>query len=391
MTPSSNRPAAALKSVSFLYSASKELSGLFEAFRNMCSDALRIAVQRNPKNRLALIEAAYGQLKEYHLHSHYVLSACEVAFSVYRNKKRKSLPRFRSNFIKLDNESYQLNHLLLRIPTTPRNFVFLTLRGSDYHQSFIGNTSLRRGSVTITTSSVVIAFSKGVESLVPRGFIGIDINERNATASATDGWCARFGELGDVAEIKERYKIIRGRISQATGKDRRITRELLAKYGRREVDRTKSRLHEVTTRIVEHARENGLGIKMEKLTGITRLYRKGNKLSASFRGRMNSWVFGETQRQIEYKSKWEGVPIWYVNPRGTSSNCLCGSRVARLEDRKLYCPKCDRVWDRDDLASKNIMACAVPQARPSKRSDEEGRRCGGPETLSRWREGKCRS
>ncbi|MDG6902037.1 MAG: transposase [Nitrososphaerota archaeon] len=64
------------------------------------------------------------------------------------------------------------------------------------------------------------------------------------------------------------------------------------------------------------------------------------------------------------------MPYWYVNPRGTSSHCLCGSRVVPLADRKLYCPKCDRTWDRDDLASKNIVACAVPQARPSKGSDE---------------------
>ncbi len=85
---------------------------------------------------------------------------------------------------------------------------------------------------------------------------------------------------------------------------------------------------------------------------------------------MNSWVFGETQRQIDYKARWVGIPDWYVNPRGSSSHCLCGSRVVPLGDRKLYCPVCDKTWDRDDLASKNIMACAVPQVRPLKGSDE---------------------
>jgi len=41
------------------------------------------------KIRFQLIGLAYPRLKEYGLHTHYILSACEVAYSVYRNKKRK--------------------------------------------------------------------------------------------------------------------------------------------------------------------------------------------------------------------------------------------------------------------------------------------------------------
>ena len=210
------------KSISFEYSASKELSDLFEDFRLMCNDAIRIAVQGRPKNRLKLIEAAYARLKEYHLHTHYILSACEIAFSAYKNKMRKSIPYIRSAFIKLDKQSYQLTHLLLRIPTTPRNFVFLTLRGSAYHESFLDNPNLNRGSVIITADSVVIPFTNDDQPFEPMGFIGIDVNERNVTASGTDGWHERFTELGDVVEIKEQYRDIRANISQKKGKDRRI-------------------------------------------------------------------------------------------------------------------------------------------------------------------------
>jgi len=355
----------------------------------MCNDAIRIAVQDKPKNRFRLIESAYARLKEYHLHTHYVLSACEIAFSAYKNNKGKSIPYIRGAFIKLDNQSYQLNHLLLRIPTTPKNFVFLTLRGSDYHQLFVDDPSLKRGSVIITPDSVIIAFSKESKPFEPMGFIGIDVNERNVTASGTDGWHRQFSELGDVTEIKERYRNIRASISQKTGRDGRIAKELLAKYGKRERDRTESRLHKVTGQIIDYARDHQLGIKLERLTGIRRLYRRGNRQGSSFRGRMNTWAFGEIQRQIDYKSRWDGVPVRYVNPRGTSSHCLCGSRVVCLADRKVYCPTCDKTWDRDDLASKNIMACAVPQARLSKGSGEGERGDDGSNPLSRWREGKA--
>ena len=375
------------KSASFKYCSASGLATLFEEFRSMCNDAIRMAVQRKPKNRIELIGLAYPRLKEYGLQTHYILSACEVAFSVYRNKRRKSTPYIAKHFIKLDNQSYQLNHLLLRIPTTPRNFIFLTLEGSEYHLSLIDDPGLKRGSLTITPNSVVIAFSKKVESFEPIGYIGIDTNERNATVSATDGWYHQFEELGAIADIKDRYRQIRAGISEKTKGDRRIARELLSRCGRRERDRTGSRLHKVTRRIVDYANEHSLGIKMERLKGIGKLYRKGNGQRRSFRGRMNTWVFRETQRQIDYKARWDGVPLWYVNPRGTSSYCL-GSRVVPLAGRKLYCPRCDITWDRDDLVSRNIMACAVPQDRPSRGSSEGERGDDGSNPPSRWREGK---
>ena len=102
------------KAVAFSYISSDELLSLFENFRLMCNDAIRIAVQEKPKNRFNLIELAYARLKQYCLHTHYILSACEVAYSVYRNKNRKSTPYVRRAFLKLDNQSYRLDHMLAK-------------------------------------------------------------------------------------------------------------------------------------------------------------------------------------------------------------------------------------------------------------------------------------
>src|SRR5271157_3807066 len=338
----------AVKSVSFEYAASGELLSLFEDFRLMCNDAVRIALAEHPMNRFNLIEVAYPRLKQYGLHTHYILSACEVAYSVYRNKNRKSVPYIRKPFLKLDSQSYQLNHLILRIPIAPRRYIFLTLKGSDYHLSFIDDPSLKRGSITITDHSISIAFSKEVARSVPLGYAGMDVNEKNVTISATNGYEHRFTKLAEVVEIKERYREIRAKIGRGARQDNRISKQLYAKYGRRERIRTMQRIHTITKEIVDYTNENHLGIKMEKLTEIRKLYRKGNGQGPSFRGRMNTWVFGENQRQIMYKAAWLGVPVYHVNPRGTSRNCPdCGSRVAPLQDRKLYCQKCDKSWDRD--------------------------------------------
>lgn len=71
----------AFKSISFRYTASQELTSLFEDFRLMCNDAIRIAINQKPRNRFGLIGLVYTRLKEYGLHTHYILSACEVAYS----------------------------------------------------------------------------------------------------------------------------------------------------------------------------------------------------------------------------------------------------------------------------------------------------------------------
>ncbi len=377
-----------MKSVSFRYACPDELSSLLEEFRLMINDAIRIAVKEKPRNRFSLIELAYPRLKEYRLHSHYILSACEIAYSVYTNKSRKSIPYVRRAFLKLDNQSYQLNHLLLRIPTAPGNYIFLTLHASPYHLSYVDNPDLKRGSVTITERAVSVSFSRMVPMAEPHGYVGVDVNEKNVTISSTGGYSKSFTELKEVVEIKERYRELRAKIGKVTRQDSRINKQLYAKYGVRERNRTLQRIHRITKEIVECAQANQNGIKMEKLTGIGRLYRRGNGKGTSFRGRMNGWVFHQIQGQIEYKARWDGVVNLYVNPRGTSSYCPeCGSHVVRLAERKLYCALCDKTWDRDALASKNIMAVAVPAARQS-RGSCEGERDGGSNPRSRWTEVK---
>ncbi len=119
-------------------------------------------------SRFRLIELAYSRLKGYGLHTHYILSACEVAYSAYRNKNRRSRPFVRRNFIKITNRSYVLNHLILRIPTRPRHFIHLTLQASSYQLSFLENPAVKRGSITITSSAANIAVSKNTPTVEPR-------------------------------------------------------------------------------------------------------------------------------------------------------------------------------------------------------------------------------
>jgi transposase len=222
-----------IKSIQFSYVASADLKALFEDFRLMCNDAIQIALEDKPKSRFMLIKQAYSRLKEYGLHTHYILSACEVAFAAYRNKNRKAMPYFKRAFLKIDVQSYRLDHMILRIPTRPRKYICLTLQASDYHLSLIDDPTLRRGSITITEHKVSLVFSKGVDVGEPLGSIGVDVNERNVTTFDTLGE-TKVHDTSIVAEIKGRYRAIRAKIGETTKQDRRISQKIYAKYGKRE-------------------------------------------------------------------------------------------------------------------------------------------------------------
>jgi len=108
---------------------------------------------------------------------------------------------------------------------------------------------------------------------------------------------------------------------------------------------------------VEKAKAEKLGIAMENIKGIRKLYRKGNGQGNHYRGRMNSWTYYELQRQVEYKARWEGIPVVYVDAWGTSSKCsTCGCKTYPNEhsSRQLYCPKCNISVDRDVNAARNV-------------------------------------
>ena len=73
--------------------------------------------------------------------------------------------------------------MLLRIPVKPREFIVISLRGGDYQLSFLRDATLKRGSVTLTDSTISISFSKETAETEPLSMVAYDINEKNIVSS----------------------------------------------------------------------------------------------------------------------------------------------------------------------------------------------------------------
>jgi putative transposase len=217
-------------------------------------------------------------------------------------------------------------------------------------------------SFTITNNTLSLCVSKEASQQVQselKGTVGIDRNLRNVIVGNEDKIV--FYDIRKVVEIAETTRSIGKSFKRS---DLRIKRQIGSKYGTRRRERIHQIIHRVTKEIVNNAKASEQAIVFEDITGIRRLYQRGNGQSRNYRSKMNSWPFFEIKRQVEYKVAWEGVPVITLTKnetRGTTMDCpRCGERLQvpirgdNEHYRQLWCEKCVRWADRDLIAVLNI-------------------------------------
>jgi len=188
-------------------------------------------------------------------------------------------------------------------------------------------------------------------------YIGVDRN--------TTGHCAVVGipstgkvhKLGKKAfHTHRKYKKIRKHLQSKNAKKK------LKKVSKREKNIIKDINHKVSRKIVEIAKENNCGIKLENLKGIRKGKKstKKNKTGESFKSSINTWEFYQLQSMIEYKSKICGIPVVYIAPQYTSQKCSRCGLIGNRNKKKYSCPHCGHVDHADANAGFNI-ALAFPE------------------------------
>jgi len=324
----------------------------------MLNDCIRIGLAENVTSLKSLSLKAYKQLSRYDVASYYKLCAISAATGILRNyrKAKRKNPYVKEPYarrLRLTTcYGFKIRDGELSLPIHAKEHVRISL--NQHVQATINGFALR--SVTLTEDRLSLAYTNEVQQLEPCGFIGVDRNLDNVTVAATDGTVQQH-DLSEATRVKALYRDLRSHFRR---NDVRIRREISGKYGRKQRDRVTQVLHYASKSIVEEAKARQYGVAMEKLTDIRKLYRHGNWQGRWYRGRMNSWSYAELQRQIEYKAKWEGLPVIYVHPHGTSSKCsICGKHMKPEENRKLRCPSCGCTVDRDVNAAKNILAAGT--------------------------------
>jgi putative transposase len=193
----------------------------------------------------------------------------------------------------------------------------------------------------------------------PDGFIGIDLNATGHSAViAINDKILKRGK--QASHIKRSYLSIRKRLQ------RKQQYATLRRVKNREARRIRDMNHKLSREVVDLAKANQMGIRLEDLKNIReRTNKKSNKKS---RGITNNWNFYQLRQMIEYKGRICGVPIEFINPAYTSKTCSrCGELGTRFK-KQFECDQCGHADHADANAAFNI-ASAMQIAHISKGPD----------------------
>jgi|Deesub1362B_J571_1020462.scaffolds.fasta_scaffold08958_2 putative transposase len=343
-----------------------EIPDIFSLYKQIVNELLDYASFKNISSFKKLKAERYYELREKYpnLPSHYIYTACQMACSIYksfRKLKRKGKakgdkPQFKKDVIMLDEKlfSLNLNNLFVSI-ATPNGRVKLKLIHRKYHERFrdwkVGQAWLIKKDYELFLN---VVFSKDIEVEKPIDVIGVDVNENNVTIAKLNG----FGKKVTREKVIRTVYFLKRRKIQSKIKVGKTRRKLLVKYSGRERNRILDIYHKAANWIVEEALETGSAITLENLKNI----RKKIKYSKKMNGRLHRWSFRKLQLIIEYKAKLNGVPIIYVNARGTSSLCpICGAKLSPNGHRILKCKRCGLIADRDIIGAWNIRLRGLKQ------------------------------
>ncbi len=342
----------AVKSVKFAYTPTPAALELLETFRYMVNEAIRICLDEGIRGRLELRARIYKEFQaRYGVVSAFPYSVAEVAWSIVKkHRKWHRKPFAKRLMMKMDFQSYSLNYSILSLPFRKGERVLVPLRYGDYQRSFLMDQTLKRGSVTVTESSIIIAFSKEVSATAPRSKVGVDLNEKSVVLS--DG--SEF-DLSEVARLHTEYGVRRRDFDERYPRDDRLKKKYAG--NQREKERVRQLLHMIAKKIVDSAKSKSQAIVLERLKGIRYAHQRGNGEGKRKRRRIAQWPFHVLQAFIVYKAAWAGVQVEFVSAAWTSQICHdCGlvNRKVKLIDREWQCPSCGAILDRDLNAAVNI-------------------------------------
>jgi len=374
-----------IKSVKFKYYGN--FDELFRDFRKMIEFCIDKALELDITSYAKLRRAIYEEWKRKwypKYHTHYCHSACKTATAIlknFRKRKRKRLtdkdkPEVKKDFVKLEEMLFKFEGDKIKIVISPRNWVTLNLVVREYQRKFVEaweKGELDIGEIIIKRDIIVIPFKRKVEIKNAKTVMTMDINEKNVTYSIFDenGEVIKTIRLDiyKVKRIHDEYSKKREKIQGKLARKPLKMREISRKYSGREKRKIENYLHKISAMIVSEAVRYKAKIVMEDLRYIRNSI---NRKSRNIRRRLNRWNFRKLQFLIEYKAKWNGLPVEYFKAKYTSGLCpICGCRLNPNGQRLLKCNKCNLEFDRDVVATLNLYKSGCGEFRSPRTLPDE--------------------
>lgn len=355
----------AIKSIRFGIESTKELSELIDQLVILVNWCIQKCIENNITSRAALHKVAYQDFKnEFDLASHYFHSAGMIATQVLRSwrklcRKHKASwdkpPVFTKRHIRLEGCLTKFDGESIRLTIRAGEYLWIPLKIFDYQKEQIellkqGKASI--GEITISDDHVLIPFKHEIELNEPRAIAGIDMNEESADIAILNNEGAKSISVStkELKTIKGTYYRKRRKIQKLKKEHPKTAKQLMYKYSKREKNRVKQKMHEISKLIVTLLASMQAIIVMEDLTNIRDSIRYGRKMNR----RLHSWNFRGLQSFISYKGAFAHAISVYENPKDTSKKCpICGT-LNNPNGRVYHCKTCGLEADRQMVGAWNI-------------------------------------
>ncbi len=364
-----------IRGVAFLLASelTPEARLLLEDFRLAVNKSIRIGLAGRVSSRNGISKLAYRQLREEHpgMYAQHLVSSFEVAAAILKNHTRRvrrgvkaAIPFARRLMMKAENQAYKLDRVngIVDLPIRAGHHVQLNLRVSEYHRRYLADQTLSLGSLTLLPDRVVVTFRKEPPGrIAASSIISLDTNEGSLDGifvdALDDGRATSLkSDFRDIPIIQRRHHDRRKRLQKKKPNDRRTSRRLCRREGKKEHDRISYRIHQVANAVVGFAEERHSVIVLEDLNGMKPRYNK------ALNRRLSLWPRRMLHHCIEYKAAWKGIPVTKVDPRYRSRRCpICG----RISESRMGARKkefvCECGWhlDRHINASLNLLQTAL--------------------------------
>ena len=324
----------------------------------------------------------YARDRAFHhrLTGDHAVAAAAISLSVAKGHRRRlrvgetsAIPWVRRAFLRTGPKTFHLDPSTGRVRLSLRNgeWASFQLHLAPYHLERLAAPDTRVKQLHLTARHAVLFLeSPAPVPFAPTSLLALDTNESSldgVTVTAGGTAPARVG-FRDVALIQVRHAGRRRRLAKKKATDRRVGRRLLAREGRRERNRVRSRLHALTRKLVDAAVHHRAALVLEDLSRLPQPRRRRKARgsaprprfkpsSSRFRRRLSSWPRGELHRQLAYKAAERGVTLYKVNPYRTSVTCpRCGGLTyprSRVRP-KFTCASCGWSLDRQINAGVNL-------------------------------------
>lgn len=239
----------------------------------------------------------------------------------------------------------------VRIPISKGCCVWAPLKVSLQNNTLLAEVKVRDSKIVKRGPKYYFHFTvqKEVEFHAYHSVLSIDLGERFSATTVL--WKEAnmtapkfYGKR--IRGVRRHYAWLRRRLGNLK-KFRKIKE--LSHVERRKVEDI---LHKISRAIVNEAAKEGAVIVMGDLKGIRQHLKNKGKRFNRIVGNMSYY---KLSKMIEYKARWKGILVVYVNEAYTSKNChICNNTGKRVNQGLFKCPHCGWRGNADYNGATNI-------------------------------------